>query len=176
MRSCSEAEKIRAEVRDDIAVRHPHGRDLGDMGQDWIGLVDLKARSPKLAMGRGRDGPAEDLAGNLHAVTDSQYRHAELEDASLRQRGILLIGAGVAAAQDDPADAARAKFVGRDICREDQGMDVMIAYAAGDQLQILRAEVKDGDRLTGHDQRGKRQSVKKSKQQTSEMTKARRHD
>ena len=92
-----------------------------------------------------RDFAAEGLHHELEAVADAQHRDAELEDFRVAFRGVGLIDAGGAAAQDDPGGVRRADFLRRSLPGDDAAVDVEFADSAGDELTVLGAEIQHED-------------------------------
>src|ERR1043166_2973054 len=82
----------------------------------------------------------------LHAVADSQDRHAEFPDAGVALRRVFAVDARRAPAQDD---AGRLDLRGRRVVPENLREHLTLADASGDDLGVLRAEIEDYD-LLGH--------------------------
>ena len=87
------------------------------------------------------------LGHGLHAVADAQHRHALLER---RLRGPRGLGGGDgfrAAGEDDALGVELGDVFGGGVEGADFAVDADFAYAAGDQLGVLGAEVEDQDAL-----------------------------
>jgi hypothetical protein len=99
----------------------------------------------ELAVAAGLDLAALLHRHREHAVADAEHRHAGIPHRLRRAQLVLLVGAGVAAAEDDGlgrkfADEGIGYIVGMDLA-----IDMRLAHAARDQLRDLRAEVQDQD-------------------------------
>lgn len=93
------------------------------------------------------DLPAEELREELHAVTDAEHGHAELEDAAVGQRRVSGIHAGRAAAEDQAARFHRGDPRGGGVVADDGGIHVALTDAARDDLRVLGPEIQDDDLL-----------------------------
>ena len=83
-----------------------------------------------------------------------EHRDAEIENAGIADRRIVVVDAGRAAGKDDAGgvhglEPFKVEGVGMDLA-----VDLLLADATGDQLGGLRAEIKDDDFLgmEGHGQ------------------------
>src|SRR5690606_25432781 len=70
---------------------------------------------------------AEKLRENLNAETDSEYGHAELENALVRQRRVFRVNTGWTAGQNDAFGANRGDFLRGRVVAQDDGIDVALA-------------------------------------------------
>ena len=68
----------------------------------------------------------------------------------MRLGSAFFIAAGRAATENDADDAVVSKDFRGDVGREDQGMHLILADAAGNELHILRAEIKNCDGWKSH--------------------------
>ena len=147
----------RAESRwqrvDPVAVAHPHiehrpsGRiaAVGEFIEEARGAGDGHFRVTELALGPGRDPPAELLRHGLHAVADAEHRHAELIDRRGRPgraggRHRLRAAGEDHAARPEGAHPGVAHVPGVDLA-----VHAELAHAAGDELGVLRTEIEDQD-------------------------------
>ena len=96
------------------------------------------------------DFGAEHLAAELHAVADAEDRHAEVEDPLVAAGGAGLVDAGRTAGEDDALERQLRQLIDGCAGREDAGVDVVLADPAGDQLDVLAAEIQDGDHFANH--------------------------
>jgi hypothetical protein len=94
----------------------------------------------------GRLGGATQLRRHgLHAVANAQHRHAAVPHRLRRAQLVVLVGAAVAAGQDDPLGTEAADEVVGDVVGMDLAIDVRLAHPARDELRDLRAEIEDED-------------------------------
>ena len=104
----------------------------------------------ELALARALDLAAQLLGHGLHAVTDAEHRHAELEH-DLRGLPVLrLIDRVRPAGKDDAFRVEVADELLGDVERMQFAIDLMLAHAAGNQLGNLGAEIEDEDLLVSH--------------------------
>ena len=80
-----------------------------------------------------------------HPVADAQHRHAGLPDRLGRAQVAVLVGAGVAAGEDDAPGLEVPDELVADVVGMDLAVDVRLAHAPGDQLRDLRTEIEDQD-------------------------------
>jgi hypothetical protein len=85
------------------------------------------------------------LTGQLHAVADAQHGDVEIEQVRIAARGAGSIDAGRAAGENQAARFQLGHALRRDVVADDLTKDVQLADAAGDELAVLRAEIKDED-------------------------------
>ena len=147
--------------RDLVAVAHPHLQHAVAFG--GVEVLDA-VQQPGVAAGADF-GVAEfpgvaafhlsaQLHGHgLHAITDAQHGHAQLEDG-VRGAVIHFIDAGMAAGEDDALELAVGGVlpdpVAADVAGMDFAVDVGFADAPRDELGDLRAEIQDQDLLMVH--------------------------
>ena len=106
------------------------------------GLTELR--------GSGRlDRPAEVARHQLHAVTDAEHRHAELEDARVDLRCTVGVDGGRPAGEHERRRVARAELRGADPVGDDLRVDPRLTDTARDQLRVLAAEIEDEDGTLG---------------------------
>ncbi len=91
--------------------------------------------------------PSELVGQELHAVADTQDRYAQFEDGLRGAIGLFFINRIRSAGEDDAdriefADESFGNVVGVELA-----IDLLLAYAAGDQLRVLRPEIEDQDLL-----------------------------
>src|SRR2546427_11516933 len=94
-----------------------------------------------------RDATAELLRHRLHPVADAERRNAQREDGGGRPFGAFLGRRQMTAPQNDPARAERPYEIVPHVTRGDLAIHARLAYAARDQLRVLRAEIQDQDAL-----------------------------
>ena len=96
-----------------------------------------------LALHTPADHAAQLLTDELRPVADPQHRDAEVVDARIERRGAVDVDTLRAPRQHDGGRLALGDLRGRDPVRDDLGVDLQLAYPAGDQLRVLGAEVDD---------------------------------
>src|SRR5689334_24315875 len=97
----------------------------------------------KLAYVTALDTAAQLHGHRLHAVADSQYRHALRPDRGGRPRRVSLGDAVRSTREDDALRVERPNEFVVDVVRMDFAIDVELAQTPPDQLRVLRAEVDD---------------------------------
>ena len=134
---------------DGVAVAHPHGL-LKRRGVEELALaVALDGGGAVLAdlgvayLAAERDG------GHLVAVAEAQNGQAEVIDCGIDRGRVLRVHGRGAARQNQRRGRHLAHLFGRDVARDDLGIYMQVAYATGDELRILRAEVEDQHLLRG---------------------------
>ena len=134
-----------------VAVADPDERIVRQAGEE-IALVEDGELGPAVLVGLGADYlAAEHLRAELHAVADAEDRDAQVEDLLVASRGVGHVDAGGPAGEDDALERQLRQLGGGGARREDAGVDVVLADPAGDQLDVLAAEVQDGDHFTDHE-------------------------
>src|SRR5688500_3512162 len=81
----------------------------------------------------------------VHPVADAEDRQPPIYDATVDARRVRLVNTRRAAREDHAHDVLLPQLVRSDVVREDLAVDARLAYAARDQLRVLRAVVEDGD-------------------------------
>jgi hypothetical protein len=97
--------------------------------------------SAVLAGAGASDRPAERLRHRLKAVTDSEHRHAQVEDLGVQLRRALFVDTGRAPGQHDGLRVARLDLLDGGGMRNDLRKHPRFADPSRDQLRILRSEV-----------------------------------
>ena len=113
--------------------------------QSAAGVLDRERALAVFALEPFLHPAAEKLREQLHAKTDAQHRHAQVEDVLIRQRRILGVHAGRAAGQDDALGLEPGDLRGGRVEAQDLGIDVALADAAGNHLGVLGAEIEEDD-------------------------------
>ena len=103
-----------------------------------IGMAEFPVRRP-------RQGTAQDLRHELHAVADAQHRDPELEQLRVEARRPVRVHRGGAAGEDQPLGVALADLLRPDMVRQQLAEDAALAHAPRDQLRVLPAVVEDDD-------------------------------
>ena len=104
-------------------------------------------RVAELAVARPPDLAAEHLGHQLHAVTDAEHRHVEVEDRRVALRRAGIRHAARSAGENQPDRAFRAERVERRVERHDLGVHRQLAQTTRDELRVLRAEIENENRL-----------------------------
>ena len=136
-----------------VAVAHPHVEQAVAFGVHLVLDAGEQPRMParadlrvaELALVRGLDLSTELCRHRLHAVADSEDGNAELE---YRIRGAVAGGLvhrlGASGKDDSPRLHGAEPFRG-DVEGVDLGVHVRLAYAPGDELGVLGAEIENDD-------------------------------
>ena len=100
----------------------------------YVGMAEL-------ALVAGRHTPTELHCHREHAIADAEHRNTQFVHGLRGAQVVFLVGAGVAARQDDPLELAAARVmmnpVVADITRNDFAEHVRLAHAARDELGYL---------------------------------------
>src|SRR5262249_35456194 len=131
-----------------VAVAHPGDHLFRHAGEEAFGPTDPHLGPAELAAGGRLHLAAEDVAGQLHAVTDAQDRDAQVENSRVAARGAGFVDALGAAGKDQAARLQFGDAGGGQVVADDLAEDVLLAHPARDQLTVLRAEVEDQDAFT----------------------------
>ena len=135
-----------ARRRDDrVAMRHPHRLLAGQVVEE-LRLLDAQLRLAELRDARAVDAAAEIEREQLHAVTDAERRHAEVEERRIDTRRAVRIHGRRPAAEDQRVRVPRAHLLRRDRVRHELREDAALAHAPRDQLRVLPAEIDDEHR------------------------------
>ena len=146
-------DEVRRQLVHLIAVAHPDGGFLGKTAHERVICGDAKPRAAIFARFGGLDLTAQDLRADLHAVTDPQDRHAQLEDLGIAAGCARFVHAARSAGEDQPSGIELAQFVKRDVRANELAEDALLADAAGDELGVLRPEIEDrNDFVVDHSQ------------------------
>lgn len=112
----------------------------------------------QLARGQWTPGPArthawlrsvlfpEMMGEKLQTVTDAQDRESEREDGRVRDGRILVIDRAGSSRENEPDRVMGADLGNRGATGKHDRKNVLFSYAAGDELGVLAAEIKDDDR------------------------------
>ena len=89
------------------------------------------------------DTAAELCCHRLHAVTDPQHRHTEIEDLVRHPRGIALVNGRGPARQDDSARRVLGDKRIIHVMRVLLTVHAQLAYTTRDQLSVLGSEIEN---------------------------------
>jgi hypothetical protein len=133
-------------------VAHPDGLVGFDAVEQAIARRDRHVRRPVLTLGRGEHVSPEFARHELRAVADAEDRDPASPHGWIGFRCILVVDGVRAAAEDDGLRAAPLQLIEWGVVRQQLGVDVELAHAAGDELGELAAEVEH-DHRSGRDRR-----------------------
>lgn len=85
----------------------------------------------------------EGVGERLHAIADAKHRLAGVQDVVRNLRRIRLINRSRSARQDKPLWFESQDLFGGGIVREELTVNVGFTNSSGDELGVLRAEIKD---------------------------------
>jgi len=132
-------------------MRHPNRKlRRQSLKKLRVGLLDLDLGMPILAFRSGAHFAAEGIDHELQSIADTEHGEAKLEDTFVGVRSVLVIDRRWTARQNNPDGMVAANLFERGIEGENDREDFLFADAARNQLRILRAKVKDNDRLGFH--------------------------
>src|SRR5918993_4141876 len=101
----------------------------------------------ELAMRGASERAAEHVRHQLHAVTDAERRHAELEDRGIDVGSAVFIDAARPARQDDADWLSRLQRGDRGVEGQDFAVDRELAQTSRDQLGKLGPEIENENGL-----------------------------
>ena len=93
---------------------------------------------------------AQVMDDEMQAVADSEHGHAHLEYAGVGGRRIRVIDRRRAAGENDAERLVGLNFSEGRRAGEHNGEGVLLAYAPGDELGILRTKIENNDCLGVH--------------------------
>ena len=144
-RGCGEA---LGRDRDIVAVAHPADAFAGNVVKEDVvinGQLDLAVLAAVLG---ACDRAARHVGDQLTAVADTQQRDAQIEDRGVVVGRRRIVDAVGAAGEDDAGVARRLDLGDGDlVIGLDLGVDMVLAYAARNQLVVLAAEIEYEDFL-----------------------------
>ena len=130
-------------------MAHPYIDLVGQPGKQQVLLADLTLCRPVFSRRRVVDLATERVTGQLHAVANAKHGDAQAEQLRIASGRAFFVNAHRTARQDDPLGSQLGEPVRSDIVTEDLAVDVLVSYASGDQLGVLRSEVENNDSLPG---------------------------
>ena len=90
------------------------------------------------------------MRNELQTIADAEHRHAKAENRGVGGGRIGVVDRAGATGEDDADGLMRFGFRRERSAGQDYGEDILLANAAGDELCVLRAKVKDDDRRGVH--------------------------
>jgi len=130
-------DKTFGQDRNVVSMAHPRGDVAGHAVKKIIVVVDEKLGPAKLSLPRALYAAAEKLSYQLLAVTNTEYRDAELKDELVALRGLVIIYAGRPSGKNKPFGGYLLYLLNADIMRNDGAVNLIFTYAAGYKLRIL---------------------------------------
>ncbi len=107
-----------------------------------------------LALGSGTNFAAEGVNHVLQSITDAEHGNAEIEDALVGVRSVVVVDGGWASRENDADRRVTANLVEGRVKGKNDREDFEFADAARDELGVLRSEVEDDDSLVEQRQVG----------------------
>jgi len=92
---------------------------------------------------------AEPVSDELHAVANTEHGNAEFIDGAIDLRRLRRVNAGWASRENDSGGFELRYGSGLGRVRNDFGIDLALAYAAGNHLSVLRSEIENEDFIPG---------------------------
>ena len=130
-----------------VAVAHPGVLRGRDAGQDRPPLPHQGGvGGAVLAQAGLRHRAAQGVGHGLEAVADAEHRDAGLEQVGADPGSALGVHAGRTAGEDDGGRVLGHQLFGGEGVRNDFGVHVGFAHAAGNQLRVLGPVVNNEDR------------------------------
>ncbi len=154
--------EARRQLGDLVAVAHPDLEHAVAFGGVKVGQVFEQGGVStcthfgvtKLTLATALHLTAKLLRHGLHAVANAQHRQAQLEHRCRGLVGVVLIDAGGAARENHAPQLAVGGVAAQprvaDVAGVDLAVNVRFAYAPGNQLRELRAEVENENFLVLH--------------------------
>ncbi len=131
-----------------IAVAHPDDGFRRHVSEQAVALANAAGGPAEFTARRRFDLAAEEMASELHSVTDAEYGDAEIKQFGIAQGRAGSVDAGRAAGKDEAARIQFGDACGGQVVAHNLAKDVLFADAAGDELAVLRAEIEDQDAFT----------------------------
>ena len=141
------------QVQGFISVGHPDVERWGQAGKQGIfGLAgnDRDLGWPVFALVRGAYFSAQVMGEKLQAITDAEDGQSHGQHVRVGHGRVRVVDRTGAAGEDEPDGVMRLDLGDRSGAGKDDGEDVLLSYAAGDELCVLAAEVQDDDRGSIH--------------------------
>ena len=134
------------ELRDLVAVAHPHGAGLREALQKWALFVAHDKVGDAVFLHLARFHVTAQLLGDeLVTVADAELRHREVQNFGIVFRGVGRIHAAGAATVDDSLHAF--EFADGGGGGVNFGKHAQAAHAVSNQVGVLPAKVQNGNRI-----------------------------
>ena len=119
---------------------------LSTLGEQVGGVVHLKWCLAVFGLAGGRfDHTSQLLHHQLHPVANPQHGDAQIPDLGVTQGRVLRVDGAGTTAKDDSLGSDPSQLLRRRAVTEHHRKHLGLPHTAGDQLGILRAEIKDDD-------------------------------
>ena len=86
------------------------------------------------------------MGEKLQAITDAEDGQSQGQHLRVGGGRIRVVDRAGASGENQPDGMMRLDFGDRSAAGKDYGEDVLLSYAAGDQLSVLAAKIQDDDR------------------------------
>jgi hypothetical protein len=127
-------------------VGHPDGEKVRKSEEELgVGFLDLDFGVSVLALGCGTNFAAEGVNHVLQSVTDAEHGNAEIEDALVGMRSVVVVDGARASGENDSEGRVAANLVKGRVEGKNDREDFEFPDAARDELGVLRSEVEDDD-------------------------------
>ena len=135
-----------------IAMRHPDIERRGQAGKqrDFLAGHDRHLGRAVLALVRGAYFAAQMMGEKLQAITDAEDRQSQGQHVRVRGRRIRVVDRAGASGEDQPDGMMRLDFGDGSGAGKDDREDILLSYAARDELRVLAAKIQDDDRGSIH--------------------------
>ena len=132
---------------DAVAVAHPDGHRLGQLGQEVRLALVVDHGVAELPLATAGHATAQRGRHRLHAVADAQHGQPALVDVGRRRGRAVVVHRGRSARQDEALGVERPNALPGRRMRQQLAVDVEFPHAPRDQHARLGAEVHDHDRF-----------------------------
>ena len=133
-----------------VAMAHPYRRVAGLRSKQPAPLAHCQYRFSVLASITRRHCAAKFTRQELHAVTNAENWHADVEQFSIERRCVLVVYRIWPTRQNDAFWVERCDLGDTCAVWHDDAIYAQFTCFAGDQLRILRTVVEDDERVVAH--------------------------
>ena len=140
--------KVVRQVIDKVTMTHPNLGMLGNPRKQLIRVENTQTCPAILSCTGTTDPGAKELAADLHAVADSQYGHAQIEQSWVALWSACFVHASRSAREDQACRTHGSELLNRHVRRHEQTKHTGFSYTAGDELYVLGPEIQNGDYQT----------------------------
>ena len=139
----SQSVEARWQLRDMVAVAHPHGKLRVQALEETVRLADRQQRGTVLACVTGIDLAPEVMSDQLHAVADAEHRYTGAEGVRIHLGRARLVNARRAAGEDQPGRGSAPELGPGRGAGNQLAVDAGFTDPARDELAVLGPEVED---------------------------------